>query len=101
MQVTPRSCEVVELLDQPAKVADAVAVAVEERPDVQLVDDRVLVPELVVVNLPVVQASAGVVDGHARLTPQLWSLHDGRATDARSSFPYAASFRILAETEPP
>ena len=37
--------QVVELLRQPAEVADAVAVAVEERADVQLVDDRVLVPQ--------------------------------------------------------
>ena len=37
--------EVVELLGQPVEVADAVAVAVEERADVELVDDGVLVPE--------------------------------------------------------
>ncbi len=36
---------VVELGGQPLEVADAVAVRVEERLDVQLVDDRVLVPE--------------------------------------------------------
>ena len=36
--------DVVELLRQPAEVADAVVVGVEERLDVQLVDDRVLVP---------------------------------------------------------
>ncbi len=36
--------EVVELLRQPGEIADAVAVAVGERPDVQLVDDGVLVP---------------------------------------------------------
>ena len=40
--------DVVELLRQAAEVADAVVVAVEERLDVQLVDDRVLVPERVV-----------------------------------------------------
>ena len=48
MAVTPRSCEVVELLGQAAEVADAVAVAVVEGADVHLVDDRVLVPERVV-----------------------------------------------------
>ena len=37
--------QVVELLGQPREVADAVVVAVEERLDVRLVDDRVLVPE--------------------------------------------------------
>ena len=37
--------DVVELVGQPAEVADAVVVRVEERLDVQLVDDRVLVPE--------------------------------------------------------
>jgi hypothetical protein len=40
--------EVVELLRQAAEVAHAVAVAVEERADVGLVDDGVLVPERVV-----------------------------------------------------
>ncbi len=36
--------DVVQLLDDAAEVADAVVVAVVERADVQLVDDRVLVP---------------------------------------------------------
>ena len=39
--------EVIEFLDQPAKIADAVAVAVVKRLDVELVDDGVLVPERV------------------------------------------------------
>ena len=39
--------EVVELLDEPAQIADAVVVRVVERLDVRLVDDRVLVPERV------------------------------------------------------
>ena len=39
--------DVVELRGEPAEVADAVVVGVEERLDVQLVDDRVLVPERV------------------------------------------------------
>ena len=34
-----------KLLREPGKVADAVVVAVAERLDVHLVDDRVLVPE--------------------------------------------------------
>src|SRR5258708_31762022 len=37
--------DVVELLDQAGEIADAVVVAVEERFDVELVDDRVLVPQ--------------------------------------------------------
>ena len=37
--------QVVELLDEPAQIADAVAVRVVERLDVRLVDDGVLVPE--------------------------------------------------------
>jgi hypothetical protein len=39
---------VVESLDQTGEVADAVVVRVEEGLEVQLVDDRVLVPERVV-----------------------------------------------------
>src|SRR4051812_41583639 len=38
---------VVELLDHTAEVAEAVAIGVAERLDVQLIDDRVLVPERV------------------------------------------------------
>ena len=48
MRVDAELLDVVELLDQAAKVADAVVVAVEERLDVQLVDDGVLVPERIV-----------------------------------------------------
>ncbi len=40
--------QIVELLGQAREIADAVVVAVEERLDVRLVDDRVLVPERVV-----------------------------------------------------
>src|SRR5688572_16468154 len=36
--------QIIELLGESAKVADAVAVGVEEGPDVKLVYDRVLVP---------------------------------------------------------
>ena len=36
--------DVIELLNQPLEVADAVVVRIEERSDVQLVDDGVLVP---------------------------------------------------------
>ena len=36
--------QIVELRGKPAEIADAVAVAVVERADVELVDDRVLVP---------------------------------------------------------
>ena len=40
--------DVVELLGEAGEIADAVAVAVVERLDVELVDDRVLVPERIV-----------------------------------------------------
>ena len=43
--------DVVELGDQAGEVADAVIVGIEERLDVQLVDDRVLVPERIVRNV--------------------------------------------------
>ncbi len=39
--------DVVELGDQAGKIADAVVVGIEERLDMQLVDDRVLVPQRV------------------------------------------------------
>jgi hypothetical protein len=39
--------QVVQLLSQAAEVADAIFVAVVERPHVQLIDDRVFVPEWV------------------------------------------------------
>src|SRR5437870_1258733 len=39
--------QVIEFLGQTAKIADAVAVSVEERADVDLVDDCILVPERV------------------------------------------------------
>ena len=44
-RVDAEPLQVVELLGQAGKVADAVVVAVEEGADVHLVDDRVLVPE--------------------------------------------------------
>ena len=44
----PEILQVVELLDQAAEVADPIVVAVEEGLDVQLIQDRVLVPERVV-----------------------------------------------------
>ena len=44
----PEALQVVELLRQPVKVAAAVVVRVEERFDVRLVDDGVLVPERIV-----------------------------------------------------
>jgi hypothetical protein len=53
--------EIVELVAEPGKIADAVMVAVGERLDVQLIDDGVLVPELVVVELG--NRQVGCVDG--------------------------------------
>ena len=41
---TPMPGQVVDALDQPGEVADAVAVPVEERLDVEAVDDPVLPP---------------------------------------------------------
>ena len=43
--VDPEPLEVLELLGQPAQVAGAVAVAVEEAADVDLVEDRALEPQ--------------------------------------------------------
>src|SRR5215203_4677990 len=43
--VDPQALEIRKLLGQAGKVADSVVVAVEERADMDLVDDRVLVPE--------------------------------------------------------
>ncbi len=43
--------QVGQLLDQAAKVTAAVGVAVVERPDVELVDERVLVPERILLEL--------------------------------------------------
>src|SRR5439155_15919345 len=37
--------EIIELLDQPTKIADTIRVAVVKCPHVQLVDDRVLIPK--------------------------------------------------------
>ena len=54
--------QVVELLRQAAEVADAVAVAVVEGADVDLVDDRVLVPERVVVE----SVSSSPLDARSR-----------------------------------
>ena len=53
--------QVIELLRQPAKVADAVAVAVEEGADVKFVDDRVLVPTRVLRlrNFPIANSPCG------------------------------------------
>ncbi|MNX90728.1 hypothetical protein D3C86_1227880 [compost metagenome] len=48
--VDPQAGDVVQLGDQPGKVAHAIAVRVEEGLDVQLIDDGILVPELVVLN---------------------------------------------------
>src|SRR5689334_17346148 len=45
--IDPEALEVVELLRQPGEVSDAVAVAVEKRAYVRLIDNRVFVPELV------------------------------------------------------
>src|SRR6185437_577832 len=43
--VDAKTLDVVELLHQPGKVTDTVTVRIEKRFDVELVDDRVLVPE--------------------------------------------------------
>src|SRR5215831_12968369 len=41
----PELLEIIELLDQPPEVTDAVAVRIEKSLHVRFVDDRVLVPE--------------------------------------------------------
>src|SRR3546814_17829262 len=40
--------DVVELVDEAGEIADAVAIAIAEALDVQLIDDRVLVPERII-----------------------------------------------------
>ena len=56
---------VVELFDQPGEIAQAVAVGVEERLDVQLVDDGVLVPERVAPGRPVQECFSAAFVGRA------------------------------------
>ena len=46
--VDAQVADVFELRGQPLEIADAVVVGVEERLDVELVDDRILVPERVI-----------------------------------------------------
>src|SRR5262245_2076800 len=46
----PELLEVIELLDQPREVTDAVAVGIEESLHVRFVDNRVLVPEGIAVD---------------------------------------------------
>jgi hypothetical protein len=46
-RVDPQFLEVVELFFKPSKIADAIPVAVVEGADVDLIDDRVLVPKQV------------------------------------------------------
>src|SRR5215472_10563768 len=46
----PELLEIIELLDQPAEVTDAVAVRIEESLHMRFVDDRVLVPEGVAID---------------------------------------------------
>jgi hypothetical protein len=59
--------DVIELLDQSAKVTDPVVVAVVEGLDVQLVDDGVLVPE------GVIRPHKAAVDPGSRLGGRLGS----------------------------
>ena len=49
----PELLKVVELLGEPDEIADAIIIAVGERLDMQLIDDRVLKPELVCIELGV------------------------------------------------
>src|SRR5262245_42524719 len=42
--IDPKSFQIVELLDEPREIADAVRVPVAKRLDGQLVDDRALIP---------------------------------------------------------
>jgi hypothetical protein len=76
--------DVIELLHQPCEVADAVAVGIEERLDVQLVDDGVLVP----VALPAVDGAMGPAGGDAldrqlgRTLQRLQFLHQCASAEA-------------------
>ena len=64
----PEIAQVVEPGGQARKVTDAIAIAVEERPDVRLVDDRVLVPERI---------GARPSPEVRRPEPSSWSLESG------------------------
>ena len=57
--------QIVELPRQTLKIADAVAVAVEERPDVRLVDDPVFVPEVVVMRSVRSECAVGGAPPHS------------------------------------
>src|SRR5262249_22973313 len=77
--------QVVELLGQAAEVADAVPRAVGERADVQLVDDRVLVPEGIaavrrLALAPGHQRAAAASSSRKRRTANGWGSRN-RATD--------------------
>ena len=62
MRVDAEVLDVVELGRHALEVAHAVVVGIEERLDVQLVDDRVLVPERIVVRVDSGFASAASSD---------------------------------------
>ena len=48
-RVDPQFLKVVELPFESLKIADAIPVAVVESPDVHLIDDRVLVPQCILI----------------------------------------------------
>ncbi len=62
-RVHPEVGDVIQFGDQPRQVADAIVVGVEERLHVQLVDDRVLVPEAVVLGRGVAVHGGGLPGG--------------------------------------
>src|ERR1700691_2821384 len=47
-RVDAQLLQVIELVRQPSKISDAVAITIAKRPHVKLVYDRILVPEVVV-----------------------------------------------------
>src|SRR4029453_17041972 len=76
--VDAETLQVIELLRQTGKVADAVAVAVEEYANVRLIDNRVFVPEMVKHDPPAPQ-------GMSRAEPGEYGRHDPADRDGRSS----------------
>src|SRR5262249_35829695 len=76
---------VVELLREPGKIPDAVAVAVVERAHVHLVDDRVAVP-------------GGL--GRQQLCARLTSRRRAGALTAHGALPFGLTVKMCAGTEP-
>ena len=62
--------QVVQLLHQPGKIADAVVIAVAERADVQLINDGVFVPKRLGCDQPLTRLSSDGFDSYLRQARQ-------------------------------